>query len=233
MSAMPGRRYALPRHPGAISIVHLTQKVPIGEVRVRYPRALHRGGARESMGAELLNVRCVLLVPCRTDRTDIARLVGTGRAAGFRMGLWVMCHHFPTLSRSIRATARFLSARDPQFWQNQRGARFEFFGFSNRETLLDPPPSVIIRSVAHKTRACRNGSQGSRPDQADRRCRRRRTPRRVRRRRRVHPVPVPEHALRRCDDLPTRPGILPRPPRCAARRLSAVVHRPTDGWVRA
>ena len=137
---MPGRRYALPRHPGAISIVHLTQKVPIGEVRVRYPRALHRGGARESMiGAELSTVRCVLLVPCRTE---IARLVGTGRAAGFRMGLWVMCHHFPTLSRSIRATARFLSARDPQFWQNQRGARFEFFGFSNRGTLLLDPSTV-------------------------------------------------------------------------------------------
>lgn len=73
-----------------------------------------------------MNVRCVLLVPCRTDRTDIARLVGTGRAAGFRMGLWVMCHHFPTLSRSIRATARFLTARDPKvlakFWQ--RGCPF-------------------------------------------------------------------------------------------------------------
>ena len=233
MSAMPGRRYALPRHPGAISIVHLTQKVPIGEVRVRYPRALHRGGARESMiGAELSTVRCVLLVPCRTE---IARLVGIGRAAGFRMGLWVMCHHFPTLSRSIRATARFLSARDPKVLAKPKGCPFlNSLVFPTGERCCwTRAPSIIIRSVAHKTRACRNGSQGSRPDQADRRCRRRRTPRRVRRRRRVHPVPVPEHALRRCDDLPTRPGILPRPPRCAARRLSAVVHRPTDGWVRA
>ena len=101
-----------------------------------------------------MNVRCVLLVPCRTDRTDIARLVGTGRAAGFRMGLWVMCHHFPTLSRSIRATARFLSARDPQFWQNQRGARFEFFGFSNRGTRCWTlhRPSSFVRSHTRQER---------------------------------------------------------------------------------
>ena len=112
VSAMPGRRHALPRHPGAICIVHLAQEVPIGKVRIVLvrrsdPWALHRGGAGESVGTELSNVRCVLLVP---GRADLARIVDTGRTTGSHMGLRARRHLSPTSSRSTRAAARFLSA---------------------------------------------------------------------------------------------------------------------------